>query len=352
MAIPTSFKFSVNQAVTTWTQAMYVFIQLLKTAGWTVTFSSDGTATSTPWTGDNISGYGSGAGGLGNTRAYMVLQQPTVASPYSGSRMIFIQRGASDSQWKIKYSRGSFGPPVSYGGAALQNMPSASDEAIVAGGGTDASPTFNTVFNGTAANNRIECFADNGSDVSSWCPGAFYFCSIPNGGAADGNGCNHAIWLDPLSGVDTVDVDPFVIGCSNQNGTCLTFTGDIGSEGAGALSANEGSGHAWFNPASDGGGVTRVFKGVQAMGLTAYNQVTWPGKAGTSTVNGKEVGGPIVWARRALAGGQGGPKGVSRLMKWKSSSKSVGDTCQKTDAYDLIVAGDVLLPWNGVIPTL
>lgn len=76
----------------------YDFYKFLKLHGWTVVKSSDGIATFGP--GDNIVSSGSGAGGIQNTGAWVVMREPSGL----GGRELCWSTNAS-AQWLIRYSR-------------------------------------------------------------------------------------------------------------------------------------------------------------------------------------------------------------------------------------------------------
>lgn len=114
---------------------MFRFKETLKAAGWTVTQSSDGTTFN--GSGDQITVEGSGAGGMANANAWFDIQDPV------GGRTFSIQRGASNTVWRIKYSAlDDFG----VGTSTQVGAGTVGEEQIIFGSGTDASPTFSTLF--------------------------------------------------------------------------------------------------------------------------------------------------------------------------------------------------------------
>jgi len=120
--------------------AIFRLKAVLKAAGWTVTQSSDGTTYNA--SGDQISIEGAGAGGMENTNAWFEIQDP------AGGRELSIQRGTTNVAWRIKYSAldtFSAGSPGATQVGATAGGPG-DDEQILHGAGTDASPTFSTLF--------------------------------------------------------------------------------------------------------------------------------------------------------------------------------------------------------------
>ena len=114
--------------------AMWRVISMLVAAGATKVADSDGTTYSA--VGTRVTSGASGAQGLGNTNAWVRLQLP-------GGRELTIQRGASNTVWRVKYSASAY---FTGGSPGATQTPSATDEAIRCGGGTDASPTYLSWF--------------------------------------------------------------------------------------------------------------------------------------------------------------------------------------------------------------
>lgn len=77
-------------------ETIFALKELLKTAGWTVLSSSDGTTYNA--SGDQITSSGSGAGGMDNTNAWFRIEDP------SSLREYVIQRSSLQYSWKWLYS--------------------------------------------------------------------------------------------------------------------------------------------------------------------------------------------------------------------------------------------------------
>jgi hypothetical protein len=188
--------YSLNYTPNTGSDSIFHLKTLLKTAGWTVPKSADGTNYSAST--DIITASTAVYHGLDNARSWFVIQQP------SSSRSFCIQRnsatGASTSQsWRIKYSKaaGFVG-----GSPAATVTPTATDEIVLNGAGTDASPTFQSIFAyGDGYLYRYNCVADNASPYGFVAFG--WQCTSGNTACAFG--------LDPLVGVPAADTDPYVI---------------------------------------------------------------------------------------------------------------------------------------------
>lgn len=97
-------------------QGMYRFLVDMLAQGWAVVISSDGTTYN--GSGNQISGNGSGAGGLNNTSAYYVLRR-------TGAPDVLVQRASTADIWNIHMS-----PSGAYTGGNATTRPTAGDEVI------------------------------------------------------------------------------------------------------------------------------------------------------------------------------------------------------------------------------
>jgi hypothetical protein len=194
-------QWSVNNTPATCAVAMFTLKTLLKAAGWTVPKSSDGSVYNA--SGDQISTGGSGAGGMDNAKAWFVIQMPGCNRSFCFQRQN--STGANSSyQWRVKYSAtGGF----SGGSPAILVTPSATDEKVLFGSGTDASPNFSSFFNQTTDGAfRYNAFADDTA------PYGFAAWNWTNTTGANG----HALALDPVANADSSDTDPYIIHASNN----------------------------------------------------------------------------------------------------------------------------------------
>lgn len=123
-----------SNTFTTAGSVFYALVAVLMSAGWTKVSDSDGTTYSAG--GTQITGGGSGANGFNNTRAWARMQDP------AGRREITLQvvsaATINSATVRIKMSESS---KFTGGSPAATVTPSAVDEQILAGAGTDASPT-------------------------------------------------------------------------------------------------------------------------------------------------------------------------------------------------------------------
>lgn len=147
---------SVNDAPATGNFAMYDIIAMLLQGGWLKKADSDGTTYSS--TGVQVTGGNTSTNGLGNTNAWVRLQDP------GGVREICIQRGTTSLLWRIKWSHSA---KFTGGTPAAAQVPSATDEQVLNGTGTDAAPTGGAIF--TADNlYHLHCGCDNAAPYDFW----------------------------------------------------------------------------------------------------------------------------------------------------------------------------------------
>lgn len=85
-------------------QAMFNVKTLLKSVGWTVPRSSDGTTYSA--TGDILFSAASGTNGFGNSRAWFEIVMPNIAAgPWAGRRSFIVQRHTGSGGFRVRYSK-------------------------------------------------------------------------------------------------------------------------------------------------------------------------------------------------------------------------------------------------------
>lgn len=321
-------KFSdVNNVPATGAESVYRLKEVLKAAGWTVVESSDGTTFSAV-NGDTITSGGAGAGGFNRTLAWMRLRDP------GARREIVFQRIASNS-FRVKFSElARF-----TAGATVTVTPSATDEFVRAGGGTDASPTgaTNWISSGTDGNYRFHCIAQSTptGNVYPW-----YFIS-----ATTGTGVLQSYnAFEPfrVGTYDAANVSPCVHMWATGSGGWLMND----------LRQNFGITHGWFRYGLSGATlVTYIFGASHTFAGGGGN--FFPGLAGPNPYNGADDTLPLYFARQpAVFSSQQGMFGVAEYLRVKGTNRTYPNTINlATDAY--IYVGDLLMPWpNGVTPSV
>lgn len=104
--------------------------ELLKSAGWIVKSSSDGTTVDS--SGDSLTSSDAVAGGLGNALSWFRIQIPGGEFELTFQ---FTNTQSSNNHYRVKASE----TPFTTGGTATET-PSSTDEQVIKGGGTDAAP--------------------------------------------------------------------------------------------------------------------------------------------------------------------------------------------------------------------
>lgn len=307
-----TWSFTTNQSPATGPAAVITVVNRLVTAGWTKVRDSDGTTYSS--IGAQVVSGASGAGGLGNNNAFVNLRSPT------GTREIVIQRGSSDTLWRITASPTAFNS----GSPSATVVPSSANSGLLFGGGTDGTPTFSgwLTTNGTY---RLQVGADNAA------PYGFFFFTYTIGGGNPNGG----LVLDPLTGVPAEDGDP-VVWHVGVTGSSAFLNGSVSST---TTSTTSSRCCGWIAYGLGGSFLTIPGATQQAGGTTVV-----PNGLPSNPHNAKDDGVAIMFARGSSLASPNGYKGASTVMKWNGSSRSTPNTFASKSR---IVAGDVSLPWDG-----
>lgn len=296
--------------------AIWTVIQMWIAAGATKLADSDGTTYSA--TGEQVTGGGSGANGLGNTSAWVRIQFP-------GGREVTIQRGTNNTAWRIKYSAQSHFTGGSPGAA---QTPTAADEALRFGGGSDAAPTYGTWL---ATDNSYKLFGGAGGAADGW----WFGTALISNGASSAGG-----YMDPLSSSTASDDDPCILTIVNSGSTFVKAS--LASNAA----TLTGSGvYAWLKYGLAGSG----YVAMPALIIADATGDMWPNAAGTNPHTTKDALELIQYGRRSSLTAPTGPKGTSKFVAWNASTRSATETYSIDSTRDRITFGDVNFPWNGAV---
>lgn len=330
-----TYSFNTNQTPATCAVAIFNLKTLLKSVGWTVPRSSDGTTYNS--SGDQISSGGSGANGMDNASAWFVIQSPG-ATP----RQLCLQRwstvGAGTSYaWRIKYSKSA---GFTGGSPGATRVPSAADEQLLLGAGTDASPTFNSLF-GTATDGgfRHNLLADNADGYS------FASFAWTNTAALP----THGFLFDPLTECASGDTYGLAL---YVNGT-IASSANGGVAGAGCFQCesvfrNYGK---MFGHKFDGTWSTTIV----GCGLMCSNSGTLRSMSpyGLYTNGeGKDDVFKIPVIHLNTGTNFGDWRGFSTLLRWSSCARATGSTLSVSGSKDRVILCDISLPWDGSTPTV
>lgn len=331
-----ALQYSVNNIPATGAMAIFNLKTWLKAQGWTVTSSSDGTTYNS--SGDQITTGASGAGGMANNNAWFVAQMPLVNGV---NRQYCFQRGTTNQVWRIKYSYSS---GFTGGSPGSTQTPSAADEQVLQGAGTNAAPTFVTVLD--ADGGYVQHIAADSASPYGWWMIAYRYQTGTSFPTQNGNAV--MFFVDPLQSgsYPTGDVDPYVM--------CF-------SKGTNAFESN-GSGlyiHTALN-AQPSAPLCWIAKGLSNQGFVSTPIVTHRFESGNIVPGGGLVQNPITGyddlfpAQYGRSFGQTSPsgyKGISTLFKVLSVIRpNYGITMTVSTARDKMIFGLLALDWNGTIP--
>ena len=303
-------------------EAIFNLKQLLKTAGWTVQSSSDGTTYNA--SDDQITVSGSGAGGMANNNAWFRIRSPDGV----GSQEFIFQRGTGNQSWRIKRSRTA---GFTGGSPGATQTPSATDQTILLGSGTDASPVFIHFFTPDGGSYRWNVCADNAA------PFGFWAGSFANGVATT----QAALVLDPLAFTQPTDADQYAI-YVGSNASSFFYSTLGATTGTTAnrmtsqiISTSPGSSYAEY----------AAFRALDSTNLVL------PAALVTNPITTQDTSFPIFLARHNTLPNPGF-KGMTTIMRYNGTPRTTGTTASLAVPRDRIIYGVVNLPWDGTVPTV
>lgn len=325
---------SVNNAYSNGVTCLFQMKEFFKLHGWTVPQSSDGTTYNA--SGDQITGDGAGAGGLNNAKAWFILEDPGAERQFCFQKTSLAVRYA----WRIKYSAldGFTG-----GSPDATETPSATDEAILIGGGTDAAPTYTNFFNISDTITRFHIVMRD--DANSRGVYGFWCWTVDAGSEED-----TVLICDPIdpaaipalvgtrASPTTGDPDPCV----------LVFSGALTTLGSGkvpvGISGPASPAMGWFQFNGTNGG-TEAFVAMASLARASANN---SGAAGTAVnpYDGADELDVVEWGRdNPSFVTQLGRKGPSQYMKVAWAPRAYPDTFDlATDAR--VALKRFVLPWE------
>ena len=350
-----AYSFSVNNTPATGGVAMYLLISTLVAAGWVVKADSDGTTYAAA--GGAVTSGGAGAGGLGNSKAWVRIQAPATngGSVINQKREWTFQRGTvGNRDWRIKYSASA---NFSGGAPAILVTPSSTDEVLMVGGGSDAAPTFTSWFKADGSY-RWHVAAGGAAEFYS-----FNAFSLTSGGVLLANG----LFMDVLAAnsYNALDVDPAVVYCSDVQGGGTEY-GDQKVFGhlGGALTnvTDPALTRAWMGATSLAGAAIAGINS-QKVCLVPYGSISGATAGGTVSLGVNPFSGnddllPSWWLRTPTSVPPRGLKGRSTLFNTGSVMRATLDTADTVAAKDKIfIAGAagaslfcIWAPWSGAVP--
>lgn len=304
------------------TNADHIFFLLkhyLKLHGWVVTASSDGTTYNA--SGDQITVYASGAGGIGNNRAWFVIRDP-------GSKIWFsYQRGTQKYEFRVTVSVSAF----SAGSPSATQIPApatAAHESLRLGGGTAAAPTF-TNHSTNDSDSHLHLMIDDAAPYGFW---AFSHTWL----SAASTGPRFAMFLDPMDDGPSNDNWKYVFQCAyGAGGDRMNYT---------VLTATETGSNAPVAYFLRGDGGSEAWAGVTYGSYKILTSQVVPEFLGRGQF-AYDPGLPMPAGRRSGAAAPTGEKGTSTLFRWPVVARAHGEVFTgKTRA----VMGSVIVEWDGV----
>ncbi len=320
---------TVNFASNT-SQWAWLFKELLKSLGWEIQASSDGTNVSnTPGNGNDQIG---SAGEMNTNNAWYVIKQPTTGFTHwgrAGGRQFIVRRGTGVTSWLIVYV------PLDDNEAA---------QTPTANGTTTTIPTFtkSVALLGTLPDTTT-AFVSNAStlrymigamDSAPW----GFFMTGWNTSGGDESG----LIFDPLmpDSVNPLDEDPYIVCATSANGI---FSRGVMTDGTGSFKGyyRKGRSDEQFVTipancyACDSGAGQLNYVIPNALGRDPYDKYdrTLPG-----------------WYIRPVNRGNtdqlyGIIKGESSIWRWTAGAYVNGTRRTEGVLNDRVVAGDVTVPW-------
>ena len=300
--------------------------ETLEDAGWTILGSGDGLAAFSS-SGDVISNEGTGANGMHNDDAWFRMQSP------DGQREFTYQVTAVSSaapRARIKYS---ISAGFSGGAPSATQTPSATDEELVSGSGTDAAPVGENIYGGGLYEATAHAFlglADKNA------PFGFWFMIWQDASSASDLGLA-PFAFDPIDGPPSADNDPYV--------WAVGFGGLRFPEDGGTMESHTQGPICFLDQGGGGEGFVRM-------------PLCRPQPIEASNVNEHDASDtltPLIYARRDVEADPDGVKGMSTLFMCVLTTTTGVDLRQlyTTEAglRQLIRATNLALPWDGSLAT-
>lgn len=319
----------VNSVPASLADTYFQLKEQLKLVGWTVTKSGDGTSYNS--TGDNITT----AAVMNNTNSWYVITQP-VLDGYQ--KHICVQSGATKYSLRIKLSWTGFS-----GGSPTGSVtPTATDQAVIWGSGTDASPSFTNLIDTTFTNIRNQIIVGDASDN-------YFVCWMTT--KATGGQANAIFMIDKVTDTHALDIDPFVY---SIYGSSASPTTDLNNNSSNKWSASTNPmTYAWARKGFSNEVFSRCFVNFFNLGTASNYQLA--GLSGANPYDGFDYHLPMMFFcdNTVITGTNQGPltfyKGQSVHCRLATTSRATLDTANtRTRVY----FGPIVLPWNGTTPSV
>jgi len=329
-----AFTFSTNQQPATCAACVFLFKATLKTAGWTVPSSSDGTTYNA--SGDQITTNTTGAGGMNNNFAWFILTQPLLDG-YQRHIAIQVVNATVKNQFKIKLSWTGFNT----GSPNATTMPTAADEQYILGSagafGTLLDSTENTLISNICAGGPTEKYH------FYW-----YTTKLATGGVGS------IFMMDYVSGANPQDYDPYIYYINGNSTAPLSGLNSFVDTTNLVFSSSTGP-FTWINKHNVNGATgsfsRSYFSTYGDASNTGYSMV---GKLGTNPYDGLPETLPA-YCVRSPGSGVIPPYDIKgKLLNTMVSGTTLvtADTLNVSTSRDRVFCGPIILMWDGSIPTV
>ncbi len=343
-----AYMFNVNQTLTGGNVAQGLVFNLkalLVAQGWEVVASGTGTGGTYGAAGSGTPDVIASAANVNTNNGWLRLRMPSVGSVQRELVVQWQAPSGANLNLRVKYSyaAGFVTAPSGAGVLGAGVAPSAADEVFVAGGGTDASPTFYS-WGGSSTSMRVHACAGGAAEGYG-----FWVAAYP---VAGGN--PECAWVfEPLvAGTYAAeDVDPYV----HYLAGARAFVNPFYEQELRAPSSSSVRLVTWIAR----GLAQQAWRTVVACQRhESVGDLGLEGNLGVNPYSGKDDICPIFYARWSGAPVSDGTttspyaaKGVGQMMYWLASvARVTGDVLTVDATRDRIVLRAVCVPWDGSTP--
>lgn len=337
-------------------QAWFLIKELFKTAGWTVSQSSDGL---TFGNSDLITTSTSGVGGMANAGTWFILKEPSGGLGGLRREFLFYRPNSTSIVSnglgrQISLSNQGFSTTLGWNTSAVSatNPPIAFDMVTL-----DKTPPGSLNFTAIPQNSPLDAFA-LGSATATWnlhvciddaAPHGWYILTTTSTSGSPIT--SHFVCFDPLEEYSSTDTDPTVFHYYGSSDSIAALNYNAGFGGA--------TSHAWFNyqPFSDKVDAANKI-GAQSLAYRAsfsFYSLTHQ-FFDTNPNSGYDVIVPAyLYMTVSMINGTV-YKGKSSFIKFSGKARNNADTASVNSAKDYILIGTssggslFALPWNGSTP--
>ena len=293
----------------------------LKQAGWVVTSSGTGTAGTYNSTGDAITLFTDFG-----PNAWYVAAHPTLDG-YQRYFCFQIGSGSSVHQARIKMAWA----PYSSGSPSATVVPESADQQILLGSGTDASPTYASLYSNSFSgpDQNVYCMAGDITEKFS-----FYMFSYKSNTAPVDTYLQALIMMQRLNSTNALDIDPYVYSAQNAP----TFSSSVSAWD----STTSAQPFGWYK------------KGLSGAAFIRY-PICYYGSDSSSTIMGLIGSNPYDSSLNLLpmifmrtTGGQTGIKGVAANMNVSPAGRGSLTTGSVVTTRDKLYFGPhLVINYNG-----